>query len=202
MIKQLCFSLIEISLHKIFFCDCAFSNARQRLTGKVLCFLINEIYSLSIYLIINNNYIHILSCWEGNVDCFIKIPISVLIKLHKHHKLILLMQSKDLVITGDIKVIQHLILLIDLVELDYIEWLSHYIGDIMAHRIGMSINKGISFFAKIYKYYPQYISQIITEEWHLSPSSNELDWFYKKVNIIKHQVKDLNKRLAQLEDKI
>ena len=192
---------IETALNRMLYRDRALNNARQRLTGKVLGVFVNEINS-PLYLVFSDNRLDVLGAWEGDTECCVKTRLSVLPELRDRQQLTALIRSGELVVEGDIQVVQQFIGLMDLAEWDPAELLAPYTGDVVAQGMSMFIRKGAHFVVTGSQRQRQYIGQAVTEEWHLAPGVLEAAWFSEEVDAVSHQLESLETRLSLLEDKI
>ncbi|HEN3567502.1 TPA: SCP2 domain-containing protein [Yersinia enterocolitica] len=200
LLSPLITAAIETSLNSVLFRDKSLKTARLRLAGKVLSIELREV-SFPLLLVFSERQVDVLSQWDGDADCTVTTNIAVLAKLRDRQQLSPLMRSGELIVEGDIQVVQQLITLLDLAEWEPSEWLAPYIGDIAAETIGQVIHKSNRFLSKQFQQQQHYVAEAITEEWKIAPAPLEVVWFNEEVDATARATKALTARLATMETK-
>ncbi|CNJ15444.1 SCP2 domain-containing protein [Yersinia mollaretii] len=191
---------IETSLNSVLFRDKSMKAARLRLVGKVLRIELREM-SFPLLLIFSERQVDVLSQWDGDADCIVKTEVAVLAKLRDRQQLSPLMRSGELIVEGDIQVVQQLVALLDLAEWDPAEWLAPYVGDIAAETIGQIVHKSHHFIREQLRQQQHYLAEAITEEWKMAPAPLEVVWFNEEVDATARATEALSARLATMETK-
>lgn len=191
---------IETSLNSVLFRDKSMKAARLRLVGKVLRIELREM-SFPLLLIFSERQVDVLSQWDGDADCIVKTEVAVLVKLRDRQQLSPLMRSGELIVEGDIQVVQQLVALLDLAEWDPAEWLAPYVGDIAAETIGQIVHKSHHFIREQLRQQQHYLAEAITEEWKMAPATLEVVWFNEEVDATARATEALSARLATMETK-
>ncbi|AHG20500.2 membrane protein [Chania multitudinisentens RB-25] len=192
--------VLETSLNSLLFRDHSMKAARQRLAGKVLRIELQE-FNAPLVLVFSDQRIDVLGQSEDNADCTVQTRVSVLLKLRDRQQLSPLMRSGELIVEGDIQVVQQLVGLLDLAEWDPAEWLAPYIGDIAAQGISQFVGKGAERFKSGLQRQQQYMAETLTEEWRMAPGTLEVVWFNEEVDAIARSAEKLLARMNQLEGK-
>ncbi|CNH24506.1 ubiquinone biosynthesis protein UbiJ [Yersinia pekkanenii] len=200
LLSSLITAAIETSLNSVLFRDNSMKAARLRLVGKVLRIELREM-SFPLLLVFSERQIDVLSQWDGDANCIVKTEVAVLAKLRDRQQLSSLMRSGELIVEGDIQVIQQLVALLDLAEWDPTEWLAPYIGDIAAETIGQAVHKSSRFLSKQLQQQQHYLAEAITEEWKMAPAPLEVVWFNEEVDATDRATEALSIRLATMETK-
>ncbi len=200
MFPQLITAAMETSLNALLFRDRSMQSARQRLVGRVLKIELKELSAPLIFLF-HEHQIDVVSQWEGGADCTVSTRLSVLPKLRDRQNLSPLMRSGELIVDGDIQVVQQFVALLDLAEWDPTEWLAPYIGDVAAEGISQVVRKGAGFIKHNLQRQQQYLAEAITEEWRLSPPSLEIAWFNDEVDALARSLDAFTARLDRMETK-
>ncbi|CNH78326.1 protein YigP (COG3165) clustered with ubiquinone biosynthetic genes [Yersinia intermedia] len=200
LLSQLITAAIETSLNSVLFRDKSMKTARLRLVGKVLRIELREI-NFPLLLVFSERQVDVLSQWDGDADCIVKTEVAVLAKLRDRQQLSPLMRSGELIVDGDIQVVQQLVALLDLAEWDPAEWLAPYIGDIAAETIGQAVHKSSHFLSGQLRQQQHYLAEAITEEWKMAPAPLEVVWFNEEVDATVRATEALNARLATMEKK-
>ncbi|CFR11208.1 protein YigP (COG3165) clustered with ubiquinone biosynthetic genes [Yersinia frederiksenii] len=200
LLSPLITAAIETSLNSVLFRDNSMKAARLRLAGKVLRIELREV-SFPLLLVFSERQVDVLSQWSGEADCRVKTDVAVLAKLRDRQQLSPLMRSGELIVEGDIQVVQQLVALLDLAEWEPAEWLAPYIGDIAAESIGKIVHKSSRFLSKQLRQQQHYVAEAITEEWKIAPAPLEVVWFNEEVDAIVRATEALSARLATMETK-
>lgn len=198
LLSPLITAAIETSLNSVLFRDKSLKAARLRLAGKVLSIELREV-SFPLLLVFSERQVDVLSQWDGDADCTVTTNVAVLAKLRDRQQLSPLMRSGELIVEGDIQVVQQLITLLDLAEWEPSEWLAPYIGDIAAETIGQAIQKSNRFLSK--QFQQHYVAEAITEEWKIAPAPLEVVWFNEEIDATARATEALTARLATMETK-
>ncbi|AOF16526.1 TPA: SCP2 domain-containing protein [Yersinia enterocolitica] len=200
LLSPLITAAIETSLNSVLFRDKSLKAARLRLAGKMLSIELREV-SFPLLLVFSERQVDVLSQWDGDADCTVTTNVAVLAKLRDRQQLSPLMRSGELIVEGDIQVVQQLITLLDLAEWEPSEWLAPYIGDIAAETIGQAIQKSNRFLSKQFQQQQHYVAEAITEEWKIAPAPLEVVWFNEEIDATARATEALTARLATMETK-
>lgn len=191
---------LETALNGVLFRDNSMKAARLRLVGKVLRIELREA-DFPLLFVFSERQVDILSQWDGDADCIVKTEVAVLAKLRDRQQLSPLMRTGELVVEGDIQVVQQLVALLDLAEWDPAEWLAPYVGDVAAESLGQAIHKSRGFLGKQWQRQQRYLAEAMTEEWRVAPAPLEVVWFNDEVDATVRATEALSARLATMETK-
>ncbi|MEB6334474.1 ubiquinone biosynthesis protein UbiJ [Serratia rhizosphaerae] len=200
LLTPLLTGVLETSLNSLLFRDRSMKAARQRLAGKVLRIELQE-FSAPLVLIFSEQRVDVLGQSEDAADCTVQTRIPVLLKLRDRQQLSPLMRSGELVVEGDIQVVQQLVGLLDLAEWDPAEWLAPYIGDIAAQGITQVMGKGACLLKSGLQRQQRYVAETLTEEWRVAPGPLEVVWFNEEVDAATRSLEALLARMDKLEGK-
>ncbi|MEH0833478.1 ubiquinone biosynthesis protein UbiJ [Pectobacterium cacticida] len=194
---------LETALNRLLFhdtvsCDRSMKSARQRLQGKTLQIALAEL-DAPLILVFSEQRLDVVSQWGDLADCRLKTRVPVLMKLRDRQQLSSLMRNGELVIEGDIQVVQQFIALCDLAECDPAEWLSPYLGDIVAEGLSQTAQKTWRFLTRSLHQQEHFLSEALTEEWRLAPGKLENVWFHEEIVALDKSADMLSERLAKLE---
>ncbi|MNI17522.1 SCP-2 sterol transfer family protein [compost metagenome] len=174
--------------------------ARQRLAGKVLRIELQELSS-PLVLLFSEQRVDVLGQSEDSADCTVQTRVPVLLKLRDRQQLSPLMRSGELIVEGDIQVVQQLVGLLDLAEWYPAEWLAPYVGDIAAQGVSQIVGKGLGLLKSGLQSQQRYVAETLTEEWRMAPGPLEVVWFNEEVDATVRSVDALIARLDKLEGK-
>lgn len=193
-------ALMETSLNHMLFKEKVLQPARMRLAGKVMSIELKEL-NKTLTLIFAENHVDVLSQWLEPADCTIKTSLFTLVKLKDKQQLSQLINRGDIVIEGDMQIVQHWSSLLDLAIWNPAHYLSPYIGDVAAEGLSKLLNKGASLASNIVKRQKNYVKDALIEEWKMAPNQLELVHFSDEVEQVEISMSALEQRLSQLEEK-
>lgn len=116
--------------------------------------------------------------------------------------------ADDVTIEGDLELGQKVIDLFDSIEIDWEEYLSHWIGDVPAHQIGRFANHFKNFSQNLRSTLLQNIKEYVHEEIDVFPPTEALQDFYHDVDNLRMDTDRLEARIVRLtnlmnaEDKV
>lgn len=200
LLTPLLTGVLETSLNSLLFRDRSMKAARQRLAGKVLRIELQELSS-PLVLLFSEQRVDVLGQSEDSADCTVQTRVPVLLKLRDRQQLSPLMRSGELIVEGDIQVVQQLVGLLDLAEWDPAEWLAPYVGDIAAQGVSQIVGKGLGLLKSGLQSQQRYVAETLTEEWRMAPGPLEVVWFNEEVDATVRSVDALIARMDQLEGK-
>ncbi|CAI1899187.1 Uncharacterized protein conserved in bacteria [Serratia fonticola] len=200
LLTPLLTGVLETSLNSLLFRDRSMKAARQRLAGKVLRIELQELSS-PLVLLFSEQRVDVLGQSEDSADCTVQTRVPVLLKLRDRQQLSPLMRSGELIVEGDIQVVQQLVCLLDLAEWDPAEWLAPYVGDIAAQGVSQIVGKGLGLLKSGLQSQQRYVAETLTEEWRMAPGPLEVVWFNEEVDATVRSVDALIARLDKLEGK-
>ncbi|EPL9570967.1 ubiquinone biosynthesis accessory factor UbiJ [Providencia rettgeri] len=193
-------AMMETSLNHMLFKEKVLQPARMRLAGKVMSIELKEL-NKTLTLIFAENHVDVLSEWTEAADCTIKTSLFTLVKLKDKQQLSQLINRGDIVIEGDMQIVQHWSSLLDLAVWNPAHYLSPYIGDVAAEGLSKLLNKGVCLASHLVKRQKTYVKDALIEEWKMAPSQLELVHFSDEVEQIDNSMSTLEQRLSQLEEK-
>ncbi|WP_199063209.1 SCP2 domain-containing protein [Serratia sp. ASV30] len=200
LLTPLLTGVLETSLNSLLFRDRSMKAARQRLAGKVLRIELQELSS-PLVLLFSEQRVDVFGQSEDSADCTVQTRVPVLLKLRDRQQLSPLMRSGELIVEGDIQVVQQLVGLLDLAEWDPAEWLAPYVGDIAAQGVSQIVGKGLGLLKSGLQSQQRYVAETLTEEWRMAPGPLEVVWFNEEVDATVRSVDALIARLDKLEGK-
>ncbi|MCA7011964.1 SCP2 domain-containing protein [Dickeya dadantii] len=189
---------LETALNQLLFRDRSMKAARQRLHGKTLRVEVAEL-DTPLILVFSENRLDVMSQWSAQPDCLLQTRLSALVKLRDRQQLSALMRSGELVLGGDIQVAQQFVTLLDLAEFDPAEWLSPWLGDVVAEGVSQAAGNVAGALMRSACRRQQALSETVTEEWRLAPGKLEGLWFADEVDALAQSAETLSDRLAKLE---
>ncbi|MDX7990899.1 SCP2 domain-containing protein [Xenorhabdus sp. Reich] len=193
-------AFLETTLNHLLYRETVLKPARLRLVGKTLSIKLKEIET-PLVLIFSEQQVDVLSQWAESADCSMKTTIPALLKLRDRQCLSALINNGEIVIEGDMQVIQQWSALLDMSEWDPAYYLSPYVGDIVAEGISRMMKKGLNFANNTIARKKTYFTESLTEEWKMVPNALEVAYFSEEVDAVANKIIQIEKRLAALEGK-
>ena len=183
--ERLCHSLISMD---------SGANARlSKLQGKQLAFTLRE-FNVRLVLTAGNDRL-LFNQHNEDVDCAISTDLASLRLLRDASQLTRLIKADALQIEGDIQVAQQYSYFLQRLNPDWQEALAGYVGDAMAHKIGLSIGQLQHYIQQKASLLDQSFTMLAQDELRLSPTSIELQQFSQDVSELSARVDRLIARL-------
>jgi ubiquinone biosynthesis accessory factor UbiJ len=215
-LKQLLSGLAEFSANEVLQLDSEYQTYLQPLSGKSLALTLLPIEQ-TIQLHFTDSRIDILlpNNLAGDVgseidseiecdvdsDCHLTIQLSALSQLRDTNQLTTLIKQDKLDIKGDLSVAQHLSALVNGLDLDLTEILTHKIGDVPAHSIMGTASAVVNYAKYVKQHFDITLGEALIEEKQLVASPLSLANFSDEVTDTRYWCDRLAARLAILEKK-
>lgn len=196
-LNNLLCGLLETGLNKLQKLDNSADQRRKALGGTVIGVMLKEL-NKPLYFIISKQQIDILSHYEGNTDCFIRLKISSLKELQNNNQLTHLIKTEQLEVEGDIQLAQQFAQLLIEMDIDWEEHLSSIVGDVLAHKVCYHSKLAKQKVSSRLKSIEQHSAQFITEEMKLAPSALEVAYFCDQVTELNTYSERLQERINNL----
>ncbi|CAM2890791.1 SCP2 domain-containing protein [Vibrio ordalii] len=186
-------AVIETTLNTLIQDDPELVRRLSRLRGQVIQVHLKEFNKTLTFIF--SQQIDVLAAYEGESNCYLSLNVSILPELREQANITQLIKQDKLVLEGDIQLAQKFAQLITDCKLDVEEWLSRLTGDVLAHALVQGVKDIGQALQSQQTKYQNHLSQVLTEEWRLLPSSLEVAYFCD-------QVDDLSSQAARIEAKI
>ncbi|WP_325891210.1 ubiquinone biosynthesis accessory factor UbiJ [Grimontia sp. NTOU-MAR1] len=193
-------AVVETSLNTLLKQDVESQRRLARLKGKVLRVRLTDINKQLVFVF--SQQIDVLADFEGEADCDLALAISVVPHLKDKANLTKLIKEDKLHLDGDIDVAQHFSSLLNGLNPDIAEWLSHYTGDVVAHTLVRGAQQGLAFLKQMTERNQRYVGELVVEEWRLAPGALEVAYFADQVDDVQSQASRLSARLEGFEKKL
>lgn len=193
--------LLETGVNKLHQLDSSAAQRRKKLDGTIIGICLKE-FNKPLYFVISTLQVDILSVYEGQTDCFIRLNLSALSELHNNHQLTKLIKNEQLEVEGDIHLVQQFSQLLTEMDIDWEEFIATKIGDILAHKLvyqGKCCRQG---FALQLKKIEKQCALFVTEELKLSPCALEVAYFCDQVDEVNQQSELLTARFNALAGRV
>ena len=190
--------LLETGVNKLHQLDNGAKQKRKALDGTIIGVSLKEI-NKPLYFVISQQQIDVLSRYEGQADCFIRLNFLALAELQDNHKLTSLIKSGQLEVDGDIKIVQQFALLLTEMDIDWEEHLSSKVGDLVAHKLVYHAKQCKKHVFKQSNKVKHQLAEVITEELKLAPGPLEVAYFCDQVSDLEKQINTLENKMLQIK---
>ncbi len=193
-------AVVETSLNTLIRQDSESQRRLARLKGNVLRVKLTDINKQLVFVF--SQQVDVLAAFEGEADCELTLAVSVLPQLKDKANLTRLIKQDKLRLDGDIDIAQHFSSLLNGLNPDIAEWLSHYTGDVVAHTVVKTAQQGFAFLKDVGKRQQRYAAELVVEEWRLAPGALEVAYFADQVDDVQSHASRLKARVDAFEKKL
>jgi len=193
--------VLEKALNQGVKLDPATLAALEDLSGKVVGIELTG-SGLKFYLFFSKQSIHVQAHLDGEPDvCLRGAPLAMMsLGLAADQQDVLF--SGDVEMSGDTEFGQRVKKIIDDIDIDWEEHVSHICGDVGAHQVGRAV-RGLSEWANqsLHTLYED-IDEYLHDEVRMLPSRDQVNVFIADVDVLRNDVDRLEKRVERLVDTI
>ena len=191
---------LETAINLLLKQDPATLEKMAQLQGKCLAFEITG-PDLTLYLFPHNEGVQIQYLYSGTPDTTLSGSPLAFIKLSAGDASESFFRG-EVRIRGDIELGQKFKRLLEQLDIDWEEWLSHYSGDLFAFRAGEVVRKLNNWGKNTLSILQQDASEYLHEESRLNPGKEEMVGFSQQVSELRDAVARLEARFAQIEKQL
>jgi ubiquinone biosynthesis protein UbiJ len=173
----------------------------QKLQGKVIAVELRGL-NVSFYLIPDQHGLNVFSHFAGEPDTILRgTPLSMArMGLAARASDVLL--AGDVEVSGDVELGQQVRAILDGLDIDWEEHLSHLTGDLVAHKLGDVLRGALAWGRKTIDTLGQDAAEYLQEESRDLPTRNEVEEFLAKIDTLRSDVDRAEARIARLEKKL
>ncbi len=190
-------ALIETSINQLLTLDNSAKQRLEPLQGKAIKLTLHQI-NQPLYFFFGSQRVEIFGDYEGELAVDLTVSISALGQLQDNSAITKLIKSDQLVIVGDIKLLQQFGELLTHLDIDWAEHLSHYTGDVIAYHAIENIKTIASKLSSAKNNSNKQMAEYLTQELKLAPSKLEFVHFSDQVAQLNAQLDALELTVAQL----
>lgn len=198
-LKALLGATIETLINQLVSLDKHSTQQLLDIEGKFITLEITDL-EVKITFHIQTPRIHLMTEYSNQADTLIITNSKTISEMGLHQ---LTGKSTSLhgklEITGDIETGQKFKSILDSLNIDWEEHLSHVTGDIIAHQLFRSLDKCKQWGKKSWEHFSQDSSAWLTDEKQLLPHQKEIERFSKQVNTVRNDVERIAARIQQYE---
>ena len=198
LIKPLLSGILETALNQYLALDEDVSLFLTPLAGKVIAITIQP-FNETLYLCPTETKIQCLEDFVGEVDTTLTGSLFAFGQMSLSNTPMRSLFSGDVEITGDINTGRKFQQLFDKLDIDLEEKLSHYTGDVIAHKIGLTFRSSENWLKETVETFRLNLAEFLQEETRDLPAKAEADIFYRDVDTLRMDFDRLNARINRLQ---
>jgi len=189
---------LESALNRYIELDPDGTSNMSRMQGKVIAIDILGL-DMSLYVIPGSQHIHVMSHYDGEVDTRLRgAPFSLLkMSLGKNSEQALF--AGDVEIIGDTEAGQRFNQILQQLDIDWEEHLSHISGDIIAHQLGRGLRGLLRWGRQVEDSLLQDTAEYLEEERQLLATKYEVEQFIHDVDVLRNDVERMQARVQRLQ---
>jgi ubiquinone biosynthesis protein UbiJ len=191
---------IETTLNKLLTLDTTSHQRLIPLKGKTVGLAIGELKQ-PLFFNFSDQRVEVLGQYEGDVTAQLTLDFNALITLKNNGNISELIKSDQLVIDGDIKTLQQFADLLAKLDIDWQEHLSAYTGDVIAFKLGQSVNKIVTSVTRQTTKAQSHVKDYLTEEARVVIGKLEFIHFSDQIDELSLQADNLANKIIQLRDR-
>ncbi len=192
---------IEMAVNRVLQLDEDTLARLQDLQGKVIAIEVRGL-DVSLYLIPGPGKLSVYGRFEGEPDTVLRgTPLALMrMGLVKHAGDVLF--AGDVEISGDVELGQQFSEILDALDIDWEEHLSHITGDLVAHKLGNVVRSALSWGQQTVDTLGQDVAEYFQEESETLPNHDEVENYVSQVDVLRADVDRMAARVRRLEDRL
>lgn len=198
LIKPLLSSALETALNQYLALDEDVSLFLAPLAGKVIAITVNP-FNETLYLCPTETTIQCLENFEGEVDTTLTGSLTAFGQMGLSSTPMRSLFSGDVEITGDMSTGRKFQRLFENLDIDLEEKLSHFTGDILAHKIGNVFRSTENWSKESLETFKLNATEFLQEETRDLPAKTEADIFYRQVDELRMNYDRLEAHINRLQ---
>lgn len=197
LLQQAVLSIAQPMLNQALVYDGSAKHKLKRLQNKTLAVELTD-FSLFVTLKVFDQKVFVSSQLE-DADCTIKTTVNGLQKLSDAAQITALIKNDELELDGDLHVAQSFSALFMDNDIDWQEWLSEYLGDAAAHKLGRLVSKQHTYLNRKKRDLEYTLHSALIDELRLTPDQSEVTAFSQKVDRLNAQSERLSAEINKLK---
>lgn len=169
----------------------------RELAGKIIAIEIAG-PGFRIWLQFNNEGITLMKEYAGKPQVTIKASPATFIGLLLSNKNKPVKSSPDMDISGDVVLAQDFQKIINNIDIDWEEQLSHWVGDTAAHKLGRIFRHTREYIKETGKTLTLDISEYLRYEKDILPDRDEVEEFIADVDVLRNDAERIRQRIERL----
>lgn len=168
------------------------------LAGKIIAINIKQ-PDWTVYCCPYDGGLQLLGQYDGDPDTRLTGSLSAFATMFFSDSPLSVTSKGDVVIEGDLDTVRQFRALFSQIELDPEEWLSHFTGDVIAHRAGNIVRSGTQWSREIGKTLELDVTEYFQHESRELPAQSEARHFFQEVDKLRSDYDRLEARIRRLQ---
>ena len=200
-ISTLAYAGLEAAINGFLDLDDTARKQMAKLHGRVIAI---ELLGLArtIYLVPGPKSIQVLEFFEGAPDCCISGTPLALMRMNDRYAGSDQLFSGEVEISGDTQLAHQLSKILGAMDIDWEEQLSHFTGDLIAHKLGTLFRGARDWGVNSSTTLGLDIQEYLQEELRLLPGRLEIEGFLGSVDTLRDDVERLQARMTQVQNRV
>lgn len=192
---------IEVAVNQVLQLDEDTVARLAGLQGKVIAIEFSGL-DVALYLVPESEKISVYGRFEGDADTVLRgTPVALMrMGLVKHAGDVLF--SGDVKISGDVELGQEFSEILDGLDIDWEEHLSHITGDMVAHKVGNFVRDIFSWGQQTTDTLGQDVAEYLQEESETLPNRDEVENLISQVDVMRTDVDRMEARVQRLQSRL
>jgi len=189
---------LEVAINRVLQLDEDIQPRLKTLQGKVIAIDVRGL-DVPLYLIPEANKLSVYGRFEGEPDTTLRgTPLGLMrMGLSKHADDALF--AGDVVISGDVELGQKFSEILEAMDIDWEEHLSHFTGDLVAHKMGNAVRSLFSWSQQTVGTLGQDVGEYLQEENEAVPNQDEAESFMSQVDVLRTDVDRMEARVRRMD---
>lgn len=196
---------IETALNEYIKMDASASIKLEKLNGKVIAIELQG-WDFTLYLLPDAHGINVMSAYAVDADTIIRGTPIALFNMSKGETTAATLREQNITIDGDLELGQQFSQFFKQLDIDWEEKLAQTFakftsesnGDLLAHKIGRLVQGFKQWQPQAINTLEQNIAEYFQQESQILPFAEEIEPFYKAVDVIRNDVDRLEARIQRL----
>lgn len=194
-------AVMETAINQVVALDPDTVERMRSLQGKVIAIELQGL-NVCLYLIPRAQGLNVFGHYEGEADTVLRGTPVAMAKMGLAKEAGDVLFAGDVEITGDVELGQQFRNILDGLDIDWEEHLSHFTGDIIAHKLGNLVRGVVKWGKESANTLSQDAAEYFQEESRDLPNPGEVENFLKAVDMLRSDVDRLQARITRLKKRL
>ena len=192
---------IEVALNRVLQLDEDTVARLAGLQGKVIALEFSGL-DVALYLVPEREKLTVYGRFEGDADTVLRgTPLAMMrMGLVKHAGDVLF--AGDVEISGDVELGQEFSEILNALDIDWEEHLSHLTGDLVAHKVGNFVRDALSWGQQTISTLGQDAAEYLQEESDTLPNRDEVEAYLSQIDTLRTDVDRIEARIQRLQSRL
>jgi len=194
-------AVLETAINQVLQLDPETVEQMLQLNGKVIAVELQGV-NVTLYLIPRAEGLNVFGHFEGEPDIILRGTPIAMAKMGLAKNAGDVLFEGDVEISGDVELGQQFREILDGLDIDWEEHLSHLTGDIVAHKMGNLVRGFVNWGKQTTEILGQDAAEYLQEESRELPNRREVNNFLKNIDTLRSDVDRMEARVSRLKNRI